>query len=173
MKSPPYHVLFVCTGNSARSILAEALLNQLGRPRFVAHSAGSQPKGTVHPMTLAALAESKLPTEGYRSKSWEEFAGPGAPALDFVITVCNDAAGEVCPVWPGQPTTAHWGVPDPAAVEGDEAHRHQAFIDAAVALRRRIELMLALPLERLDAISLQNQVRDIGRAGPDTPTPRP
>jgi arsenate reductase len=164
VKPPPYHVLFVCTGNSARSILAEALLNHLGRPRFVAHSAGSQPKGAVNPMTLKALVELKLPTEGCRSKAWDEFTLPDAPTLDFVITVCDQAAGELCPVWPGQPMSAHWGVPDPVGVEADEARRHQAFIDAAVALRRRVELMLALPLERLDTISLQNQVRDIGRA---------
>ena len=157
------NILFLCTGNSARSILAEALLNHLGRPRFLAHSAGSQPKGMVHPMTLAALAESKLPTEGYRSKRWEEFAQPGTPVLDLVITVCDEAAGEVCPVWPGQPVSAHWSLPDPAAVEGDDLQRHQAFVDAMVALRRRIELMLALPLERLGAIALQSQVRDIGQ----------
>ena len=160
---PPYHVLFICTGNSARSIIAESLLTHLGRPRMVAHSAGSQPKGVVHPMALATLAQMHLPTEGLRSKSWDEFARAGSPALDFVITVCDNAAGEVCPVWPGQPITAHWGLPDPAAIVDDESRQRQAFIDTAVALRRRIELMLALPIERLDALALQHDMRAIGR----------
>jgi arsenate reductase (thioredoxin) len=159
---PPYHVLFVCTGNSARSIIAESLLTHLGRPRMEAHSAGSQPKGAVHPMALATLMQMHLPTEGLRSKSWDEFARADAPALDFVITVCDNAAGEVCPVWPGQPITAHWGLPDPAAIMDDEARQRQAFIDTAVALRRRIELMLALPIERLDALALQRDMRAIG-----------
>jgi arsenate reductase (thioredoxin) len=162
LHDPPYHVLFVCTGNSARSIIAESLLDQLGRPRMVAHSAGSQPKGAVHPMALETLARLRLPTEGLRSKSWDEFARADAPSLDFVITVCDNAAGEVCPVWPGQPITAHWGLPDPAAIADDEPRQRQAFLDTAVALRRRIELMLALPLERLDAMALQRDVRAIG-----------
>jgi arsenate reductase len=162
---PPYHVLFVCTGNSARSIIAESLLKHLGRPRMVAHSAGSQPKGEVHPLALATLAQMRLPTDGLRSKSWGEFARADSPALDFVITVCDNAAGEVCPVWPGQPITAHWGLPDPAAVEGDELRQRQAFVDTVVALRRRIELMLALPLERLDAMALQRDMHLIGGDG--------
>jgi arsenate reductase len=161
----PYHVLFICTGNSARSILAEALMNHLGHERFKAHSAGSMPRPEVNPMTLAALRHLGLPAEGYRSKSWEEFAQPEAPTMDFVFTVCDQAAGEVCPVWPGQPMTAHWGMPDPAAVEGSEAHKQQAFLDTAVLLKRRIELMLALPIATLDKLSLQHAVRDIGTQG--------
>jgi arsenate reductase len=157
-----HNVLFVCTGNSARSILAEGLMNQLGRGRFRAHSAGSQPKGAVNPLALQTLASWRIPTDGLRSKSWEEFAQPGAPALDFVITVCDNAAGEVCPVWPGQPMTAHWGVPDPAAVEGDDADKARAFLDAAVSLKRRIELMLALPMAALDKLGLQRELEDIG-----------
>jgi arsenate reductase (thioredoxin) len=165
LHQPPYHVLFVCTGNSARSIIAESVLRQLGAPRMAAHSAGSRPKGEVHPLALETLAHMQLPIEGLRSKSWDEFARADAPALDFVITVCDNAAGEVCPVWPGQPVSAHWGLPDPAAVAGDEAHQRQAFVDTAVALRRRIELMLALPIERLDALALQRDVRAIGARG--------
>ncbi len=164
----PFHVLFICTGNSARSILAEALLRQLGGHRFVAHSAGSFPKGEVHPLTLAALTHLKLPTDGLRSKSWNEFAGPEAPPLDFVFTVCDQAAGEVCPHWPGQPITAHWGVPDPAAAEGSEAQRLQKFVDAALTLKRRIELMLALPMHKLDTLALTRELRDIGQQ--QTPT---
>jgi arsenate reductase len=165
LRQPPYHVLFVCTGNSARSIIAESVLRQLGAPRMVAYSAGSHPKGEVHPLALETLAHMRLPTEGLRSKSWGEFARADAPALDFVITVCDNAAGEVCPVWPGQPVSAHWGLPDPAAVTGDEAHRRQAFVDTTVALRRRIDLMLALPIERLDALALERDVRAIGAQG--------
>lgn len=159
-----YGVLFVCSGNSARSILAEALMNHLGDGRFKAYSAGSAPAGSVHPLTLEALAHLRLPTDGYRSKSWMEFARPDAPALDFVFTVCDRAAGEACPVWPGQPVTAHWGVPDPAAVPDTDARKAHAFIDAAFLLKRRIELMLALPIASLDHLSLQSAVRDIGRA---------
>jgi len=158
-----YNVLFVCTGNSARSVLAEALMNHLGRGRFKAYSAGSTPTGTVNPLTLQALDYLRLPTEGYRSKAWDEFATPDSPPLDFVFTVCDKAAGEVCPVWPGQPMTAHWGMPDPAAVEGTEAERRQAFLDTAFVLKRRIELMLSLPLSSLDKLSLQKAVRDIGQ----------
>ena len=158
-----YNALFICTGNSARSILAEGLLNELGQGRFHAYSAGSHPKGEVHPLALATLERLRLPTSGYRSKSWDEFVEPGAPRFDFIFTVCDNAAGEACPLWPGQPVTGHWGVPDPAAAEGSEAQRHQAFLDAAVALRRRIELFLALPLQRLDALSRQHAVRDIGQ----------
>jgi arsenate reductase len=159
-----YNVLFVCTGNSARSIVAEGLLNHLGHGRFRAFSAGSRPTGTVHPMALWALESLSLPAEGFRSKSWNEFAQPDAPPLDFVFTVCDNAAGEVCPVWPGQPTTAHWGVPDPAAFEGPEQRKQQLFHDTALILKRRIELMLALPLEKLDAMSLRQAVRDIGQS---------
>ncbi|MEL4181018.1 arsenate reductase ArsC [Roseateles sp. PN1] len=164
MSTKTYNVLFVCTGNSARSILAEGLMNHLGQGRFKAFSAGSHPTGVVNPLALQTLAGLHLPAEGYRSKNWDEFAQPGAPALDFVFTVCDKAAGEVCPVWPGQPMTAHWGVPDPAAVEGSEAQRSQAFLDTALALRRRIQLMLALPMATLDQLSLQKAIRDIGQA---------
>lgn len=164
MSSPTYKVLFVCTGNSARSILAEGLMNHLGQGRFKAFSAGSHPAGEVNPLSLQTLTWLQLPIEGYRSKNWEEFARPDAPALDFVFTVCDKAAGEVCPVWPGQPVTAHWGLPDPAAVEGSEAQKQQAFQDTALALKRRIELMLSLPLTSLDKMSLQQAVRHIGQA---------
>ncbi|MBK1613584.1 protein-tyrosine-phosphatase [Rubrivivax gelatinosus] len=155
-----YNVLFICTGNSARSILAEALMNQLGGGRFRAYSAGSHPKGELHPLTLKTLAAQRLPTDGYRSKSWEEFARLGSPELHFVFTVCDQAAGEVCPVWPGQPISAHWGMPDPAAAP--EAQREQAFVDTFVTLKRRIQLMLALPLASLDRIALRREVRNIG-----------
>ncbi len=162
MSSVPFNVLFLCTGNSARSILAEGLLRGLGGERFRAYSAGSAPKGEVHPLALATLQTYALPTDGYRSKPWDEFAGPGAPAMDFIITVCDDAAGEACPVWPGHPATAHWGVPDPAAETGDEARRLKAFHDAARTLKRRIELFRSLPLDKLDALSLQAELRGIG-----------
>ncbi|MBN8509042.1 MAG: arsenate reductase ArsC [Burkholderiales bacterium] len=157
------HVLFVCTGNSARSILAEGLMNELGRGRFVGHSAGSHPKDRPHPLALQTLAQFRLPTDGFRSKSWDEFSRPGAPELDFVITVCDQAAGEACPHWPGQPMTAHWGLPDPAAVQGGPEDQQKAFRDAFVALRRRIELMLALPLQSLDAMALQREMQAIGQ----------
>jgi arsenate reductase len=157
-----YNVLFVCTHNSARSVLAEGLMNGLGHGRFKAFSAGSQPRGTVHPLALQTLAGLGLPTEGYRSKDWAEFSAPGAPVLDFIFTVCDNAAGEVCPLWPGQPVTAHWGVPDPSAVQGNQEQQAQAFVDAAVALKRRIELMLALPLATLDKLALQRALKDIG-----------
>lgn len=156
------HVLFVCTGNSARSVMAEALLRHLGVGRFVAHSAGSHPAGRVHPLALSTLEALHLPTEGLRSKSWNEFSGPDAPALDFVFTVCDNAAGEVCPVWPGQPVTAHWGVADPGHHAGDDAARRRAFLDTALLLKRRIELMLALPLTSLEGLALQTALRDIG-----------
>jgi arsenate reductase len=156
-----HKVLFLCTGNSARSILAEAILNKDGAGRFSAFSAGSQPRGEVHPMALAILDEFGFPTDGYRSKSWEEFATGETPPLDFVFTVCDNAAGEVCPVWPGQPMTAHWGIEDPAMVAGPE--QRQAFRNAFYALQRRIGLFLALPLESIDELSLQNRLRDIGR----------
>lgn len=158
--SRTYNVLFLCTGNSARSILAEAILNREGGGRFRAFSAGSFPKGEVHPEALRLLGELGYPTDGYRSKSWGEFAAEGAPPLDFVFTVCDNAAGEVCPVWPGQPMTAHWGIEDPAAVEGNE--QGQAFHNAFYALQRRIGLFLALPLESIDELSLQTRLREIG-----------
>ncbi|MFY0479894.1 arsenate reductase ArsC [Achromobacter marplatensis] len=164
MPQLPFNVLFLCTGNSARSILAEGLLNGLGGGRFQAYSAGSTPKGEVHPLALDTLSAYSLPSEGYRSKSWDEFAVTGAPKMDFIITVCDNAAGEVCPLWPGHPMTAHWGIPDPAAHEGTEESRRKAFHDAARALKRRIELFLSLPLERLDAMSLQAELRSIGKA---------
>jgi protein-tyrosine-phosphatase len=159
--SKTYNVLFLCTGNSARSILAEAILNKEGAGRFRAFSAGSFPKGAVHPQALRQLAECNLPAEGYRSKSWDEFAAPDAPPLDFVFTVCDDAAGEVCPSWPGQPMTAHWGIPDPAAAEPEKQER--AFRDAYFALQRRIGLFLSLPLDSIDQMSLQTKLREIGR----------
>jgi len=158
-----YNVLFVCTGNSARSILAEGLLNHLGKGRFRAHSAGSRPAGVVNPFALTTLEQLHLPTDSCRSKSWEEFAAPDAPPMEFVFTGCDNAAGEVCPVWPGQPTTAHWGVPDPSAFDGPDGRKLQMFHDTALTLKRRIELMLALPMQALDAMSLQQAVRDIGQ----------
>jgi arsenate reductase len=163
MSDKVYNVLFICTGNSARSILAEALLNSSGRGRFVGHSVGSHPNGFVQPLALDTLAELRLPTEGLRSKSWDEFAQPGAPVLDFVFTVCDNAAGEVCPVWPGQPMTAHWGVADPGHVEGGEALKRRAFMETALILKRRIDLMLALPMASLDALALKTAVQDIGQ----------
>lgn len=163
MSDPIYHALFVCTHNSARSIMAESLLNALGRGRFRAYSAGSHPGTTVNPLALETLASLHMPTEGFRSKDWSEFAQPGAPALDFVITVCDQAAGEACPVWPGQPMTAHWGVADPAAFQGSDEQKAKVFRDTALVLKRRIELMLALPLTSLDRMALQTEVRRIGR----------
>ena len=157
-----YNVLFVCTHNSARSIMAEGLMNSLGRDHFKAWSAGSQPGGTVNPFALKTLAGLRIPIDGYRSKDWDEFAEPGAPELDFVFTVCDKAAGEVCPVWPGQPMTAHWGVPDPAAFKGTDEEKTKVFWDTAVILKRRIELMLSLPLASLDKMSIQREIRDIG-----------
>jgi arsenate reductase len=162
MTSRHFNVLFVCTGNSGRSILGEAILNAVGGDRFRAFSAGSHPTGTVHPLTQQTLLRLGIPTDGLRSKGWDEFTQPQAPRMDFIFTVCDRAAGESCPVWPGQPITAHWGMPDPAAAAGTPEAQAQAFHDAAITLRRRIDLMLALPLERLDALSLQNQIRDIG-----------
>jgi protein-tyrosine-phosphatase len=161
--SKTYNVLFLCTGNSARSILAEAILNQEGAGRFRAFSAGSFPKGQVHPGALGLLGELGYPTDGYRSKSWDEFALEGAPQLDFVFTVCDDAAGETCPVWPGKPMAAHWGIPDPAAASPERLER--AFRDAFFALQNRIRLFLALPLASIDAMSLQTKLREIGRSG--------
>ena len=162
MSDKVYKVLFVCSHNSARSIMAEGLLNSMGRGRFVAYSAGSHPSGSVHPFALKTLASMHITSDGYRSKDWAEFARPGAPELDFVFTVCDNAAGEVCPVWPGQPMTAHWGVPDPAAFAGRDEQKAKVFWDTAVILKRRIELMLALPLRSLDKIAIQREIKDIG-----------
>jgi arsenate reductase len=164
MSDSRYNVLFLCTGNSARSILAEAVLNRLGAGRFKAFSAGSFPKGEVHPYAMQLLERQNYPTAHLRSKSWNEFAGPGAAPLDFVFTVCDNAAGEVCPVWPGQPMTAHWGLPDPAAVQGNEAQRRLAFADTLRMLHNRIGIFVSLPLESLDKLSLQQRLREIGRA---------
>jgi arsenate reductase (thioredoxin) len=158
-----YNVLFLCTGNSARSIMAEAILNFKGRPHFAAHSAGSHPSGAVRPEALRRLQIARIPTVGLRSKSWNEFSLPDSPTLDFVLTVCDNAAKEVCPVWPGQPMTAHWGVPDPAAVRGSQTEVERAFRDAFFILDRRISLFLALPLETLDSLALQRQLDNLGQ----------
>lgn len=162
MSDPVYNVLFICTHNSARSIMAEGILNAMSRGRFKAFSAGSHPAGVVHPQALETLAAMRLPVEGYRSKDWIEFAQAGAPVLDFVFTVCDTAAGEVCPVWPGQPMTAHWGVADPSAFEGGIDEKRKVFWDTAIVLKRRIELMLALPIMSLDRMAIQREIRDIG-----------
>jgi arsenate reductase (thioredoxin) len=162
-KENPFNVLFLCTGNSARSIMAEAIMNRFGAPKFRAYSAGSQPKGEVNPHTIKLLKGLNYKTEEYRSKNWEEFAKPGAPALDFVFTVCDNAANEVCPVWPGQPMSAHWGVPDPAAAHGSEAVVAQAFADAFRMLQTRITIFCALPIAGLDRLSLQKKIDDIGK----------
>ncbi|GAA4135393.1 arsenate reductase ArsC [Aminobacter aganoensis] len=158
-----YNALFLCTGNSARSILAEAILRNLGAGRFQAFSAGSQPNGEVHPFAIELLRNLKLDTSFARSKSWNEFAAPGAPKMDFVFTVCDNAANESCPVWPGQPMTAHWGIPDPAAAEGTDAEKHLAFADAYRQLSNRISAFLALPLASIDRMSLQSRLREIGK----------
>jgi len=160
--STVYNVLFLCTGNSARSILAEALINRLGGGRFRGYSAGSHPKGSVHPLALELLQTLGYSTEGYRSKGWEEIALSGAPEQDFVFTVCDDAAGEICPVWPGSPVTAHWGVPDPAAVEGDDIAKKRAFVSAYRMLEKRIGLFVSLRLEELDRLALKRKVDEIG-----------
>ncbi|APT34579.1 respiration [Methylobacterium phyllosphaerae] len=167
-----YNVLFLCTGNSARSILAEAMLNKDGQGRFRAFSAGSQPKGEPHPLALQTLRESDYPTDGLRSKSWDEFAGPNAPVMDFVFTVCDNAAGEACPYWPGQPVTAHWGIEDPAAVEGSEIARKRAFVTAQRYLKNRIAAFVALPIGSLDQVALSSKVREIGQQEGAT-SPRP
>jgi arsenate reductase len=166
MADRPYNVLFLCTGNSARSILAEALINHWGRGRFQGLSAGSHPKGEVHPIALELLKHMKLPTKGLRSKSWDELAIPGAAPLDFVFTVCDNAAGEVCPYWPGQPMTAHWGVPDPAAVEGTDTEKWVAFRETFRLLDNRIKIFASLPLGSLDRIKLQERLDAIGKTGP-------
>jgi protein-tyrosine-phosphatase len=160
----PFNVLFLCTGNSARSIMAEAILNREGRGNFRAFSAGSQPKGAVHPYTLDLLRKLNFDVSGARSKSWHEFSGPGAEPLDFVFTVCDNAAGEACPYWPGQPMTAHWGVPDPAAAVGTEAEKHFAFADAFRMLSNRIAVFVNLPLRSLDRLTLQRQLESIGQS---------
>jgi arsenate reductase len=159
----PRHVLFLCTGNSARSILAESILAAMGRGRFVAHSAGSRPIGRVNPYALELLERNRMPVEGLRSKSWDEFARPDAPPLDFVLTVCDAAAGEACPVWPGQPISAHWGIPDPAAEQGDDQHRRRAFMRAWAELNARISVFVNLPLDTLDRLSLRQRLDEIGR----------
>ena len=162
MEKTVFNVLFLCTGNSARSILAESLLNQLGKGRFRAFSAGSHPAGQVNPFALELLEKNHFPTSELRSKPWDEFAQADAPRLDFVITVCDKAAGEVCPVWPGQPMTAHWGIPDPAAVEGSDEEKRRAFLDAINQMQRRISMFVNLPFATLDGMKLQQAVRDIG-----------
>ena len=160
------NVLFLCTGNSARSILAECILNREGKGRFRAYSAGSHPKGQVHSYAIELLKKLNHPTAGLRSKSWDEFAVPDAPQLDFVFTVCDNAANEVCPIWPGQPMTAHWGLPDPAAAEGTEAEKHFAFADAYRMLLNRISIFTSLPMKSLDRLSLQKRLDEIGRSLP-------
>ena len=157
-----FNVLFLCTGNSARSIMAEAVLNEAARERFRAFSAGSHPTGRVNPLALEVLRRNRIRCDSARSKGWDEFSQQGSPPLDFVITVCDNAAGEVCPVWPGQPVTAHWGVPDPAIVEGDEREKMKAFAEACRVLTTRIRLFLSLPIDKLDRLALQNKVREIG-----------
>jgi arsenate reductase len=165
MEIRPYNVLFICTGNSARSLMAEAVMNQLGGHRFRGFSAGSQPAGQPHPMAIDLLKRYHYHTDTLRSKSWEEFAAPGAPEMDFVLTVCDKAAGEVCPVWPGQPISAHWGVDDPVAVTGPEDKRRHAFNEALLVLSRRVALFLALPLDKLDRLALQKELSSIGQVG--------
>ena len=165
MSERVFNVLFLCTGNSARSILAEALIDHWGRGKFRGYSAGSYPKGAVHPMSLKLLQSLGLPTAGLRSKSWDEFAKPNAPVMDFVFTVCDQAAGEVCPIWPGNPMTAHWGLPDPAAVDGSEAEQMIAFRETFRLLEARIKAFASLPIAALDRISLRRQVSEIGHLG--------
>lgn len=160
---PPFNVLFLCTGNSARSILAEAILNEVGKGLFRAYSAGSFPKGEVHPLALELLMRSGHPVDGLRSKSWDEFSAPDAPHMDFVFTVCDNAANEVCPIWPGHPMTAHWGLPDPAAAEGSEAERRLAFAETYRMLSNRIRIFTSLPIRALDELSLQSRLQAIGQ----------
>lgn len=165
-----YNVLFVCTGNSARSILAEALMNRWGQGKIRAFSAGSHPTGTVNPYALALLRQLGIPLENARSKSWDEFAVPGAPEMDFIFTVCDNAAGESCPYWPGHPTTAHWGVPDPAAVDGSTTDKEKAFWSAYRTLEARIKLFACLPIAKLEDMALQQRIAEIGKAGADAPS---
>jgi len=164
-----YNVLFLCTGNSARSIMAEALLNAKSRGRFRGYSAGSYPKGAVHALALELIQSNRIPVTDLRSKSWDEFARTGAPRMDFVITVCDNAAGEVCPVWPGQPMTAHWGLPDPAAVEGSDEQKRRAFSDTFRHLANRINIFTSLPMNKLDKLSLQKKLDDIGKTANEAP----
>ena len=166
-----YNILFLCTGNSARSVLGEAIVDRLGEGRFKGYSAGSQPKGEVHPYTLDLLAGLGLPTAGLFSKNWDLYAVAGAPRMDFIFTVCDSAAGEACPVWPGQPMTAHWGIPDPAAAEGSEVEKRAAFRSAYAALENRIRLFLSLPLDSLDRMTLQQRLNAIGRQTPQSAAP--
>ena len=163
MQHKTFNVLFLCTGNTARSILAEALLNAMAGTRFRGFSAGSHPKGTVNPYAIELLQKNRLPTQDLRSKSWNEFAQPGAPQLDFVFTVCDNAAGEVCPVWPGQPMTAHWGMDDPAAVEGSDEQKRRAFFKAYTELSHRLSIFVSLPMDKLDRLSLQKRLDEIGK----------
>jgi protein-tyrosine-phosphatase len=167
MTGRPFNVLFLCTGNSARSIIAEAIINRVGAGKFKGYSAGSMPKGLVHPLTIKLLNKLNYDTSALRSKSWEEFSASGAPELDFVFTVCDNAANEVCPIWPGQPMTAHWGVPDPAEAEGDETQRALAFADTYRMLNNRISIFTSLPLSSLDSLTLQKRIDDIGRTKTD------
>lgn len=169
MTQENFYVLFLCTGNSARSIMAEALLNSIGKGRFTAFSAGSHPKGHVHPLALELIGKNRLPTAGLRSKSWAEFSVPGAPRMDFVFTVCDHAAAESCPVWPGQPMTAHWGIPDPAAAQGADEVRQRAFFTAYSQFAQRISIFVNLPLTRLDRLALQAKLIQIGRLGHEEP----
>jgi protein-tyrosine-phosphatase len=168
MERKPLNVLFLCTGNSARSILAEAYLNAAGKGRFKAFSAGSKPGGRVNPFALELLEKSGIDTSALRSKSWHEFGGDGAPKMDFVFTVCDAAASEPCPYWPGQPMTGHWGVPDPAAVEGSDEQKRRAFHEALRALSTRIDLFVSLPMEKLDRLALEKQLQEIGKSGQET-----
>jgi arsenate reductase (thioredoxin) len=166
MSDPTYNVLFLCTGNSARSIIGECLINRLGRGRFHGFSAGSHPKGDVHPLAIEVLRRNNFVTDGLRSKDWGEYAAPGAPRMDFVFTVCDNAAAQLCPVWPGQPMTAHWGIADPAAVEGDEVARMMAFRQALREMEHRVDIFVNLPLASLDRLKLQHRLDAIGRSGP-------
>ena len=164
----PLNVLFLCTGNSARSILAEAFLNARGKGKFMAYSAGSHPAGKVNPFALELLTKNRIDPDGLRSKNWDEFAKPGAPVMDFVFTVCDQAAGEMCPVWPGQPVTAHWGVNDPARVDGTDAEKRKAFMKTFAALSTRINLLLNLPLDKLDRLALKKKLVEIGTLGTES-----
>jgi arsenate reductase len=163
MTSRVYNVLFLCTGNSARSIMAEAILNQLGGGLFRGHSAGSNPAGAINPFALELLERNRFRVDGLRSKSWDEFAGPDAPAMDFVLTVCDKAAGEVCPMWPGQPMSAHWGVEDPVDAQGSDEDKRRAFADVFMTLRTRVGLLVNLPIEKLDRLSLQKELNSIAK----------
>jgi protein-tyrosine-phosphatase len=163
MENRTLNVLFLCTGNTARSIMAEVMLNSMGQGRFKAYSAGSHPKGAVNPLAVELLQKNRLPTEGLRSKSWEEFSQSGAPVMDFVITVCDQAAGEVCPIWPGQPMNAHWGIEDPAAAQGSNEEKRKAFFTAYNRLRNRLSIFTSLPMSKLDRLSLQRRLDDIGK----------